>query len=137
MIEIPAGFMNVYYDGAKFPGSGARDVDRGANCQLFAYALLGHFGVRVPPFRSSELWSDTEFSQKVTELEPLDVLLYNRVAEAHGAHVAVYVGDGCAVHLSKHIGRPEIWPIDKFLARPEYAVFVGAKRIGYPATGRP
>jgi hypothetical protein len=28
-----------------------------ANCQVFAYALLEHFGIAMPPLRSSELWS--------------------------------------------------------------------------------
>jgi cell wall-associated NlpC family hydrolase len=92
--------------------------------------LVRHFGRTVPDFRSSELWEDEEHTTRVTELEPLDILLFNKTGDAYGAHVAVYLGDDQAIHLSRRCGHPEIWPLTQFLERPEYRVYIGAKRPG-------
>lgn len=95
--------------------------------------LLKHFGVSVPPFRSSQLWEDQESSQGVHELEPLNLLLFNDSHNSWGAHVAVYLGDDMVIHLSKKIGQPAIGPLSELLLEPKYRVFIGAKRIQPPA----
>ncbi len=64
----------------------------------------------------------------VTDLEPLDLLLFNRAPDAWGAHVALYLGDERAVHLSRQVGRPVIWTLEQFKAEPHYQCFIGAKR---------
>lgn len=102
---------------------------QGANCQLFAYALLEFYGLEAPPWRSSELWDDTQLSCRATVLAPLDLLLWNRTPEAWGAHVGVYLGEGYAAHLSKAAGVPLSWPLGAFAQRPEYRVRLGAKRL--------
>jgi murein DD-endopeptidase / murein LD-carboxypeptidase len=107
-------------------------VAQGANCQLFAYALLELYGITVPPWRSSELWTDTELSRQVTVLEPLDLMFWNRVPEAWGAHVGVYLGEGPAAHLSKAAGLPLLQSLEALAQRPEYRVLLGAKRVGCP-----
>lgn len=83
----------------------------------------------MPPWRSRELWTDTCSSRRVTVLEPLDLLLWNRTPEAWGAHVGVYLGEGCAAHLSKAAGSPQVWPLRAFMRRPESRVWLGAKRL--------
>ena len=80
-------------------------LSQGANCQVYAYALLGHFGVKFPPLRSSELWADETATLRVDTFEPLDLLLFNRTLEPFGAHVALCMGDGLAVHLSRAVGK--------------------------------
>jgi lipoprotein Spr len=130
-LTIPARFHHVRYDGACYPGAeGVAGLDGGANCQQFAYELLRHFGFAPPDYRSSELWEDETHAQAVVgELAPCDLLLFNRTPAAWGAHMAVHVGSQLAIHLSQRAGVPVIWKIEDFRLRPEYACFLGAKRV--------
>jgi lipoprotein Spr len=130
MLEIPAFFWTVEYDGENFPReSVGYQLTGGANCQVFAYAILQHFGIAIPPLRSSDLWSDTRFTRRVTDFRPLDLLLFNRTETAWGAHVALCVGENKAIHLSASEGRPVIWRLADFAMRGEYAFFLGGKRV--------
>jgi len=124
--DIPAVFWTVPYRGECFP---ARDIEHGANCQAFAYALLRHFGRHIGNLRSSNLWQDTQETEHVTELAPLDLVLFNRTSDPHGAHVGVYLGEGRVIHLSKRVGKPAIWPLERFARESGYEVFLGAKRV--------
>lgn len=130
MIQLPPHLLEIAYVGRHFPGADWEGgLAAGANCQVYAYALLAHYGVAVPPFRSSDLWEDKTVSRLVKELAPLDLLLWNKTSDAWGAHVGVYLGEGQAVHLSKQVGKPVIWSLERFLEEPLYRVFIGAKRI--------
>jgi lipoprotein Spr len=130
-LAIPARFMRVRYNGARYPGAaGARGLGGGANCQRFAYELLRHFGREIPDFRSSELWTDRRFTKRVVRMRPLDLLLFNRTPRACGAHLAVYLGGGRAIHLCKALGRPAIWSLEEFAACERYRIFLGARRAG-------
>lgn len=128
-IEVPPAFRDIRYDAARHPQAVAFGFDNGANCQLWAYALLKHFGVDVPPFRSSELWDDAEFTELVRDFEPLDLLLFNDADSAWGAHVAVYLGDGFVAHLSRQVGVPEVRSVEEMLGNPKYRMLIGAKRV--------
>jgi cell wall-associated NlpC family hydrolase len=130
--DVPAAFWHVPYDAECF---GVRDVAAGANCQAFAYALLRHFGRDVSDFRSSDLWEDTRETERVADLAPLDLVLFNRTADPYGAHVGVYLGGGRVIHLSQRVGKPAVWPIERFAREPGYEVFIGAKRVRRAATG--
>lgn len=124
--------MTVRYNGARYPSaaSGAdTDLSAGANCQLFAYALLRHFGLEVPLLRSSELWADVDHTERVPNLEPLDLLFWNRTPDPWGAHIGVCLGDGHAVHLARGVGIPVIWSLSEFGRHPEHRLFLGAKRV--------
>jgi hypothetical protein len=124
--DVPAAFWNVPYDGARFP---VRDIAAGANCQAFAYALLRHFGHMISDFRSSNLWEDVRETDIVTELAPLDLLLFGAGADPYGAHIGVYLGEGRVIHLSKRVGKPAVWPLERFAREKGYEVFIGAKRV--------
>jgi cell wall-associated NlpC family hydrolase len=126
--RLPAEFRTVRYDGARIP-DGLHDLTAGANCQLYAYAVLAQFGLHLPPMRSSELWADTKATRQVADFEPLDLLLFSPDGEAFGAHVAVYAGKGGALHLCKAVGQPAIWSLEQFADRPEYRVLIGGKRV--------
>lgn len=126
--RLPAEFRSVRYDGARIPDR-SRDLSDGANCQLYAYAVLAQFGLCLPPWRSSELWADTEVTCPVTNFEQLDLLLFSPDGASFGAHVAVYAGEGRALHLCKSVGQPVIWSLDQFADRPEYRVLIGGKRL--------
>ena len=128
-IQIPPQFLAIPYDFDRHPQSAAFDFDLGANCQLYAFALLLHFGICVPPFRSSDLWEDETHTEAVSDLLPLDLLLFHDNPNAWGAHVAVYIGDNSVVHLSKRVGIPAIATIEEMLADPRYCVLIGAKRV--------
>jgi cell wall-associated NlpC family hydrolase len=129
-LVIPDGLWDVPYNGKCFPGApGVRGLDGGANCRLFAYQLLRHNGFAVGDLRSSELWDDAEYTALVDEaLAPGDVLLFHSKPQAWGAHVAVYLGKGRAIHLSRRVGRPAIWTLAEFAADSLYSYFIGAKR---------
>ena len=127
-ITIPSHFLAIPYNAGVHPGVVGDDLSTGANCQVFAYALLAHFGIAFPPLRSSELWADTEYSRAVTAFQPLDLLLFSRTADAFGAHLAVCVGEGRAIHLSRTVGFPVEWSIEDFAMHENYRVLIGGKR---------
>ncbi|OKH99386.1 cell wall hydrolase [Streptomyces sp. CB02923] len=143
--RLPAALRDVPYAGARHPGAAALpgsppydvppyDVSAGANCQLYAYAVLRHFGREVPPLRSAELWADTAATARAEPPGPLDLVLFDagevpgRPA-GYGAHVGVYLGPGQVLHLCKEAGRPAVWSYADFAERPRYARFLGAKRV--------
>ena len=129
-VNIPNRFFEVKYVSARVPGCENQSVlSLGANCQVFAYELLRENGLDVPNARSSELWADDSYSQKVSEFEPLDVMLYNNNPESYGAHVGVYIGNGEVLHLSLENGVPKIEGHEEMLRNPKYMFFIGAKRI--------
>jgi hypothetical protein len=131
--QLPAAFWAVRYVGARYPG--APEVARrpglvhGANCQLFAYAVLRHFGLAPPALRSSELWADTLATTPVPTVRPLDLILVNATRDAWGAHVGVCLGDDQFLHLSAEVGRPAVWRMADFAARAHYRTVVGIKRV--------
>jgi lipoprotein Spr len=138
MLTVPFRLLSLRYNGTCYPGApGAVDLAGGANCQLFAYELLRHFGRTLPPLRSSELWADARYTQQVTDLEPLDLLLWNSTYKSWGAHVGVYLGEGQAIHLSRAVGVPAVWPLSKFPKQPRYRVFIRAKRTAQLPTRAP
>jgi hypothetical protein len=128
-VLLPAQLLDVRYNSEAIPRNGRRGLSQGANCQLFAYALLAANAIAVPDFRSSELWNDDTATRAVSDLAPLDLLLFNSGPDAYGAHIAVYLGRGEAIHLAKREGMPQIWPLARFSADPRYSTFVGAKRV--------
>ena len=132
MLEVPPHFMQVRYNTACYPGA-REGLEHGANCQLFAYELLRHFGLTLPNFRSSELWEDTTYTEKVVEFKPLDLLLWNKTQVAWGAHIGVYLGDNQVIHLSKAVGTAALWTLADFQKHERYTYFIGAKRVK-PAT---
>ena len=127
-VEIPARFMRVRYNGAAHPLARVAGLEEGANCQRFVYALLEHFGYPIAPMRSSELWTDNRFTRRVDRMRPLDILMFNRNEAAWGAHLALYLGEQRAIHLSREVGHPAIWSLDEFARLPRYRVPLGIKR---------
>lgn len=136
--RLPDRFWSVPYVGARFPGSPAvaerPDLAEGANCQVFAYAVLRHFGLQPPALRSSELWADTAATARVEaahplDLCPLDLLLFNATDDAYGAHVGVWAGPDQVLHLCAEAGRPAVWPLTAFAERPRYRTLIGVKRV--------
>ena len=127
LATLPSHFRTVPYNGACVP-DGRHDLSQGANCQRYAYAVLAQFSIVMPPFRSSELWADRDHSALVSELMPLDLLLFGRHRDPYGAHVAVYAGEGRALHLCRLVGLPAVWPVVDFQQHAQYACYIGAKR---------
>lgn len=127
-IDLPEHFWQVSYAGEFHPGS-ASDLRRGANCQLFAYRVLQHHGLQVPPLRSSELWADTATTIRVDVPAALDLVLFSSDRNPYGAHVGVIAGPDLVLHLCREIGRPAVWSLADFAARPRYAHVIGFKRV--------
>lgn len=128
--EIPDRFYGVTYNSVVVPcDSWQGDFSLGANCQVFAYALLKHFGLSVPNFRSSELWDDVTWTRSTTLFCPLDLMLYNQNSDAFGAHVGVFVGEGEVFHLSLGNGTPKFELHSDLLKQDKYRCFIGAKRV--------
>nr|WP_189309474.1 CHAP domain-containing protein [Streptomyces brasiliensis] len=133
LARLPPAFWSVPHVGARFPGSRAvvdrPDLDLGANCQVFAYAVLRHFGLAVPDLRSSDLWADTRATTRVRTARPLDLLLFNATDDAYGGHVGVQVHGGRVLHLCAEVGRPAVWDPADFAVRERYRVLIGVKRV--------
>ena len=59
LADLPFWYWDVPYVAVRYPGGVPRgELNQGANCQLWSYEVLGHFGFAVPDFRSDELWHD-------------------------------------------------------------------------------
>jgi lipoprotein Spr len=106
----PEWVFTAPYVGAAHPAAPlVTPMGEGANCQRFAYAVVGLFGLRVPPYRSSELWEDEKLGHvAVADVKDLDLVLFNRTADAWGAHVTVTLS-GRLLHLSAEVGQPALW----------------------------
>ncbi|MEU7967499.1 hydrolase [Streptomyces sp. NPDC049097] len=130
---LPSAFWSVPHVGSRYPGSPAVSarpgLTAGANCQLFAYEVLRHFGLTPPALRSSDLWTDTRDTVRVLAARPLDLMLFNATDDAYGAHVGVRVEKGLVLHLCAEVGRPAVWEPAEFAARERYRVLVGVKRV--------
>ena len=130
VFKIPERFTDIRYNTQRIPGVEKQsDLSLGANCQVYAYELLRHYGKSPPLLRSSELWSDEQFTQKVSDYEFLDLMLYNNTLDAYGAHVGVYINDGLVLHLSKEIGCPAIQKHEALLLNKKYTYSIGVKRV--------
>lgn len=127
--DLPAWLWDVPYDAARHPEAVPPEGLRlGGNCQLFAYAVLSHFGFHIPPLRSAELWRDTEATMVVLVPRPLDLVLFHDREQAWGAHVGVVCGPDEVVHLSQEVGRPAVWTFAQFATTPRFANLIGFKR---------
>jgi hypothetical protein len=127
-VKIPARFFRMKYDGAAHPRAVPARSGAVANCQHFAFELLRNFGYHIGPMRSSELWADRRFTRRTRSPRTFDLLLFNRERKEWGAHVAVYLGSGRAIHLCKALGHPAIWDMREFPKHDRYKVLVGIKR---------
>jgi hypothetical protein len=127
--RLPSWYWDVRYVGTHVPGAVDRSRLRdGANCQLFAYEVLGFFGHPIPDLRSDELWVDSVATSEVAEVRPLDLVLFNSTDDPWGAHVAVAAGGEELLHLCAEVGRPVVWRFDDFRRRGRYRCLVGVKR---------
>jgi hypothetical protein len=130
--RLPESFWKVPWVAKMIPGFRPEaGLTEGANCQRFAYAVLDHFGCFVPPFRSDELWHDTETTSEVATLAPLDLLLFSPNSDPYGAHIGVFVGDDRVLHLCAEVGVPAVWELADFAKRDRYRVLIGAKRSAW------
>ncbi|UGQ12904.1 cell wall hydrolase [Yinghuangia sp. ASG 101] len=132
---LPPGFRSVRYAAARHPGTTtAGDLSGGANCQVYAYAVLAHVGLRVPPLRSSELWADREATESAAVPGLFDLVLFDGGRkpgrdEGYGAHVGVHVGPDRVLHLCREVGAPAVWSYRDFAERPYYSRLLGIKRV--------
>ncbi|MFF8785943.1 cell wall hydrolase [Streptomyces sp. NPDC015125] len=158
--QLPQALRKVTYSGARHPGaptpecpsyapvragdaSGGSapgafpDLAGGANCQRYAYAVLRHFGLLIPPLRSAELWADDRATRRADPPQPLDLVLFDSGPAVgrptgYGAHVGVHLGPDQVLHLCREVGEPVVWRYADFAARPRYGRFLGAKRAVSP-----
>lgn len=129
-VTLPVWLWKVPYVGTAHPQAVPRpSVRDGANCQLFAYEVLGLHGLVVPDLWSSELWEDEELTCRVDDPKPLDLVLFSEDLQSYGAHVGVVVGEDLVLHLCREVGHPVVWTMAEFASRPRYAVRLGFKRV--------
>jgi len=128
-LVIPPEFLTITYNGKQTPDSTLSMFEHGANCQLFAYSLLAHFGVSIPSFRSSNLWEDETFTEKVDDPQAFDIMLFHKTPESWGAHVGLCIGEQKIIHLSKEVGVPEIKEYNRMGESDMYKYYIGCKRV--------
>ena len=127
----PSWVASTPYVGAAHPQQRPQQpIANGANCQRYAYAILGLFGRTVPDHRSSELWAEPAFEHPA-EPQDLDLVLFNSDVSAWGAHVGVVLADG-VLHLSTEVTIPAVWTWQRFAERPKYRTVVGFVRVPSP-----
>ncbi len=128
-IEVPVHLRDVRYSAGHFPGApGVFGVEGGANCQLYAYAVLRQHGFVLPDLRSDELWRDSEHTVVADRMAPFDLVLVHDNPASWGAHVGVCVGADLVLHLSKRIGVPAIETLAELQQRDAYRCLIGYKR---------
>lgn len=129
-LTIPECFHNVRYNADHFPGApGADGIRGGANCQQYAYSILRHYGYQIPDLRSSDLWSDTQYTRVSAHMQPFALVLVHNEPESFGAHVGLCVGEGLILHLSRKIDAPAIETLEEMQARDEYRCLIGFKTV--------
>lgn len=129
-ISIPIDFFHIKYNESNNPSYRKKDIlKNGANCQLFAYMFLHHFGFPFLTFRSSDLWFDQVYTRKVKKMKIFDLVLFNKTNDSYGAHVGVYIGGNKIFHLSKQIGYPIVWDTAEFKKYDKYKIVIGIKRL--------
>jgi cell wall-associated NlpC family hydrolase len=105
-------------------------ASREANCQQYAYTVLAHFGLQVPPLRAAELWTDSRLHTVTGDEQPLDLVLYAPTKDPYAAHVGVIVGDDAILHLCAELNHPAVWNERGFAQRERYSCRIGARRVG-------
>lgn len=132
----PTVLSQVSYTSSAIPGTNTPPSSwlEGSNCQSFAYGVLSLFGLTCPPLRSSELWNDIDVTAAAEDPRPLDLVLFNATDDPFGAHVGLWMAPDEILHLCGELGRPAVWPLAAFAARPRYATLIGFKRVTALAT---
>ena len=126
----PPNVLAVPYVGSAAPGKARLGSWlEGANCQLFAYGVLGLFGLACPALPSSKLWHDLDSTVIPEQPGPLDLVLFNATKDPWGAHLGVWMAPDEVFHLCKEVGAPVVWPMAEFSRRARYATTVGVKRV--------
>jgi len=130
-VNITLDLLNAKYNSSRIPGvDNQSNLILGANCQVFAYEFLRVNDIKLPNFRSSELWEDKIYTKIVNDFEPLDLMLYNSIdGKSFGAHVAVYIGFNDVIHLSADNKIYEIIKHENIIKNQKYKYFIGAKRV--------
>ena len=86
----------------------------GANCQLFAYEVLRHFGLDAAGAAVERAVGGHGVDhQRVAVPRPLDLVLVNSSRDPWGAHVGVWAGDDKVLHLCAEVGRPALWDLTR------------------------
>jgi hypothetical protein len=98
---------------------------------VFAYGVLGLFGLSCPPLRSSELWEDSVATVAVERPRPLDLVLFNATEDPFGAHLGVWMAPTKSSTFARksEVRVPIVWPMAGFSRRARYATTVGFKRV--------
>ncbi len=106
-LSIPISTFDVSYNLLAYPRSKLKISRKKANCQLFIYNLLDHFGYKIPMFRSSEIWKDKKYTIKVGEPRPLDILLFNKTMDQKKESTKRYrIGSGESFSLFNNLSNP-------------------------------
>ena len=127
----PDWLGTVPYVGGEHPLAVAPGpIEAGANCQRYAYAVLAQYGLRVPPVRSSELWTHPGIGRVPgQDLRPLDLVLFNESPSPFGAHVGIHMAPDQVLHLCAEMGRPVVWGYAEFGNRLRYGRLLGGARV--------
>lgn len=129
-IYIPIDFFHIKYNESNSPLHQKGNIFRtGANCQLFVYTFLHHFGSPFLTFRSSDLWHDRVYTRKVKKMKMFDLILFNKTNDPYGAHVGVCIGENKIFHLLKQVSYPTVWEISEFKKYDKYKIVIGIKRL--------
>jgi hypothetical protein len=90
-MEIPESFYSIPYNALINPDNHPGDfsnLSEGANCLIFAYALLKYNGFSPPILWPIELWDDKKFTKQVTECRGGDMLFFgNNTTDAYWWHL--------------------------------------------------
>lgn len=79
MREIPQHFLSIPYNSNINPDNTSHDfinLSEGSNCLIYTYALLRYFSFDPPILWSSELWSDTKYTEKIHDYKEFDMMFF-------------------------------------------------------------
>lgn len=129
-IKILDWIMDIKYNPKIFPNWEVHDyIKNGANCQVYAYEILRLNWKNVPDLRSSEMWEDNKFSEKVKSVKILDLLFFNKNNEAWWSHVWLYIWNNKVIHNTNKTGWVEIWDLEEFKKYEDYKILLWWKRF--------
>lgn len=111
--------------------------EKGGNCELMVQAIVSARGFILPRLRSSEIYEDTEYTEKIGNIflsETGDIvgLKARNKKDFHGIHIGIILidndGEIHLVHNTKHMGRAMIEPIAEAIQYPQHDTIAWIKR---------
>jgi hypothetical protein len=112
--------------------------EAGTNCQLLVLALARAMGHELPPLRSAELFTDTNYTEFVSDIENartgnIIFLTKDNQTDPRWFHVGILSRNDekelILYHNARHVGYARTEKLAEAMEDPRYKVIAGVKKL--------